>query len=221
MAPASRRSFRLAPWLLLSLLCALNGCFVGMYFPSTIDVEFVNPSPPAPSAGQVRTLAIVPPSLLEAVFGQADSSRGKLDNVALDLAERMKQSGRFVVVSPAQLQAALTGARPEPDAKRGASLTDTEQRHTLLRAARTVRADGLLLLGGQWESASNLGNVAFGRPEFSRQLTLSLLGATSGELLWRQDAKVIVHEGIATPQESDVRSVMAERLAEQFLQTIK
>ena len=152
-------------------------------------------------------------------MGLTDSSRGKLDKVGMELRERLQQSGRFTVVTPDQYRTALatstaaavciTNYHPDPLWK-----------DHVLHGARAVNADGVLLLHGKWESGVSLGEGSFGRKEYKRQLGMSLLATGSGKLVWYQEATAIIREGIALPQEEDIRKPLVHYLVLNFLQTI-
>jgi hypothetical protein len=204
-----------------ALLVMTGGCFVGMFFPTSIDTEFANPTPLRGPVADVRTVAVVLPSALESVLGAPDSSRGKLDMVGLDLAERLQDSGRFSVVPPDRYRTALAAGTQSSAYRVGASMTEADRSSAILKAARTVNADGVILLQGQWEMVQSIGSVSFGRPEYRRQMSLTLIGTKSGETLWSQEATAVIHEGIAMPQEPDVREALVSSLAKHFLKTTK
>jgi hypothetical protein len=202
------------------LLLASSGCSLGMLFPTSIGAELREETPLRVPAPQVRTIAIALPSMLEQILLLPDPSRGKLDKVALDIAERLEDSERFKIVSTDQFQTALAAQRPEPDSLR-VSLTEPDSRTAILKAAQQVGADAVLLFEGRWESPLSLGNIQFGRPEFKRQVTMTLVATASSAPIWHQQATAIVNEGIATPQEPAIRRAVASSLAKNFLQTIK
>jgi O6-methylguanine-DNA--protein-cysteine methyltransferase len=203
------------------LLLTIGGCFMGMYFPTSIDTELAVKAPLRGSAAQIQTIAIALPSNLEEHFNLADASRGKLDRVGLDLGERLHKSGRLTIVSPTQYQAALADQRRAAYGQRGRAISDRERTEAIVNAAKSVKADGVLLLDGSWESANNLGTVSFGRPEFRRLLTLSLIAVPSGETVWYQEATAVIREGLAVPQEPAVREAIAADVADNLLQTLR
>ena len=203
------------------IVLTVGGCFLGMYFPTSIDTELAVKAPRRGSATDIRTIAIILPSSLEEQFGLPDASRGKLDRVGVDMGERLQKSGRFTVVSHMQYQAALTTQRRLARSQAGIPMSDRERTEAILNAARLVKADGVLLFEGSWESAANLGTVSFGRPEYLRLLTLTLLEAHSGQTIWYQEATAIIHEGIAVPQEPAVREALVAEVADNFLQTLR
>ncbi|MBM4133338.1 MAG: hypothetical protein FJ245_06160 [Nitrospira sp.] len=203
------------------ILLTVGGCFLGMYLPTSIDTDLAVQAPLRGSATDIRTIGIVLPSSLEEQFGLPDASRGKLDRVGLDMGERLQKSGRFTVVSHTQYQAALKTQRRLAGSQAGIPMSDRERTEAILNAARLVKADGVLLVEGSWESAANLGTVSFGRPEYRRSLTLTLLEAHSGQTIWYQEATAIIHEGIAVPQEPAVREALVADVADNFLQTLR
>jgi len=203
------------------LLLVTGGCFLGMYFPTSIETELAVKAPLRGSATNVQAIVVVLPSSLEQTFGFPDASRGKLDRVGLDVGEHVQKSGRFTVVSQAQYQPALAAQRQGPNVRSGGIVPDAERKAAILTAARLVNADAVLLLEGAWESAANLGNVAFGRPEYTRQLVLTLVATASGQTIWYQEATAVIHEGIAIPQEPAVRETVVADVAENFLRTVR
>lgn len=203
------------------LLLSTGGCFLGMYFPTSIDTELAVDSPLRGSAANIRTIAIVPPSSLEEQFSLPDASRGKLDRIGWDMAERLHKSGRLTVVSPTQYHTALAAQRRLLAARSGHTLSDRERTDAILNAARLVKADGVLLLEGTWESAINLGTGWFSRPEYRRYVTLALIEVSSGQTIWYQEATAVIHEGMAIPQEPAVRKTVAADVADHLLRTLR
>ncbi len=203
------------------ILLTAGGCFMGMYFPTSMDIELAVKAPLRGAAADIQTMAIVLPSSLEEQFGLPDASRGKLDQVGLAMGERLQKSGRFAIVSQTQYQAALAAQRRTARSQPGGPISDRERTEAILNAARLVKADGVLLFDGSWESAANLGTVSFGRPEYRRLLTLTLLDARSGQTIWYQEATAVIHEGIAVPQEPAVREAVAADITDNFLQTLR
>lgn len=203
------------------ILLTVGGCFLGMYFPTSMDIELAVKAPLRGSAVDIRTVAIVLPSSLEEQFSLPDASRGKLDQVGLAMGERLQKSGRFTIVSQTQYQAALATQRRTARSQPSSPMSDRERTEAILNAARLIKADGVLLFEGSWESAANLGTVSFGRPEYRRLLTLTLLEAQSGQTIWYQEATAVIHEGIAVPQESAVREALVANVADNFLQTLR
>jgi hypothetical protein len=203
------------------LLLTAGGCFLGMCFPTSIDTELAVTAPLRGSATDIRTIAIVLPASLEEQFGLPDASRGKLDLVGLDMGERLQKSGRFTVVSHTQYHAALAAQRRTARSQPGSELPDRERTEAILNAARLVKADGVLLFDGSWESAANLGAVSFGRPEYRRLVTLTLIETRSGQTIWYQEATAVIHEGIAVPQEPAVREALVADVTDNFLRTLR
>jgi len=202
-----------------SLPLAFSGCFLGMYFPSSVSVELTTPSPLQGPAPSMRTLAVTYPLTSESFAGLTDSSRGKLDLMAIELAEHLQQSGRFTMITPAQYQAALAGqpGGPRPDLVP----TDAERKAALVAGARSVKADGLILLQGKWESPVATGEEFFGRPEYRRRVVVSLIATATGETVWSQEAVAVAHEGIALLTEEELRKPVVARVAKNFLETIQ
>lgn len=196
-----------------------SGCFLGMYFPSSVSVELTTPSPLQRPAPSMRTLAVTYPMASEALAGLTDSSRGKLDLMALELAERLQQSGRFTMITPAQYQAALAvqPAGPRPDRVP----TDAERKAALVAGAKSVKADGLILLHGKWESPVATGEEFLGRPEYRRRVVVSLIATATGETVWSQEAVAVAHEGIALLTEEDLRKPVVAHVAQNLLETIQ
>ena len=202
-----------------SLPLVLSGCFLGFFFPNSVSVELAEQSPLRESASGIHKLAIASPSALETYVGLPDSSRGKLDKVGMEIRERLQQSGRFTVVTPDQYRTALaastaaavriTNYHPDPLWK-----------DYVLHGARAVNADGVLLFHGKWESGVSLGEASFGRKKYKRQLGVSLLATGSGKVVWYQEATAVIREGIALPQEEDIREPLVHYLVLNFLQTI-
>nr|MBI3612320.1 hypothetical protein [Nitrospirota bacterium] len=221
--PSFARTLARAIWLfgLVGILLTAGGCFLGMYFPTSMEIEMAVKAPLRGSAADIRTMAIVLPSSLEEQFSRPDASRGKLDQVGVAIGERLQQSGRFTIVSQPQYQAALATQRRLARPQAGSPMSDRERAEAILNAARLVKADGVLLFEGSWESAANLGTVSFGRPEYRRLLTLTLLETHSGQTIWYQEATAVIHEGIAVPQEPAVREAVAADVADNFLQTLR
>ncbi|TAJ10338.1 MAG: hypothetical protein EPO61_02570 [Nitrospirae bacterium] len=203
------------------VLLTAGGCFMGMYFPTSMDIELAVKTPLRGPATDTRTIAIVLPSSLEEQFSLPDASRGKLDQVGLAMGERLQQSGRFTIVSQTQYQAALSAQRRMAPSQAGSPMSDRDRTESILNAARLVKADGVLLFDGSWESAANLGTVSFGRPEYRRLLTLTLLEAHSGQTIWYQEATVVIHEGIAVPQEPAIREALVADVTDNFLRTLR
>ena len=83
-----------------------------------------------------------------------------------------------------------------------------------------MNADGVLLFHGKWESGVSLGEASFGRKKYKRQLGVSLLATGSGKVVWYQEATAVIREGIALPQEEDIREPLVHYLVLNFLQTI-
>ena len=207
---------------MLALLLASTGCSLGMFFPTSIDAELDEKTPLRGPVSDIRTIAIALPSMLEANVALPDSSRGKLDKVALDIGEQLEDSKRFAIVSRDQFQAALADQRREPDSLLvSTALTEADQMSAILKAARQVRADAVLMFDGKWETPLSLGDIKFGRPEFKRQVTMTLVAAGSGQTIWHQEATVVINESIATPQEPAMRRAVASRLTKDFLSTLK
>lgn len=202
-----------------SLPFVLSGCFLGMYFPSSVDVELTNPSPLQGPAPPLKTLAIAYPLASEALVGLTDASRGKLDLMAIDLADQLHQSSRFTIITPSQYQTALASSRPRgprPDR----APTDAERKEWILAGAKAAKADGVILLQGKWESPVSTGEEFLGRPEYRRQVVLSLIATATGETVWSQEATAIAHEGIALLTEEELRKPVVRRLAKNILETI-
>ena len=197
----------------------LSGCFLGFFFPNSVAVELAEQSPLRESAAGIHILAIALPSSLETYVGLPDSSRGKLDKVGIDIKERLQQSGRFTVVTPDQYRTALATSTAAADRITNYS-PDPLWKDYLLKGARAVNADGVLLLHGSWETGVSLGEGRFGRKEYKRQLGMSLLATSSGKVVWYQEATAIIREGIALPQEEDIRDPLVHYLVLNFLQTI-
>lgn len=202
-----------------SIPLILSGCFLGFFFPNSVGVELAKESPLRGSASGIHTLAIALPSKLETYVALPDSSRGKLDKVGIDIRDRLQQSGRFTVVTPDQYEMAL--AMSTEAAVRITNYSpDPLWKEYILKGARAVNADGVLLLHGNWESGISLGEGSFGRKQYKRQLGMSLLATRSGELVWYQEATAVVREGIALSQEKDIRDPVVHYLVLNFLETI-
>lgn len=202
-----------------SLPLVLSGCFLGFFFPNSVSVELAEQSPLRGSASGIHTIAIASPSALETYVGLPDSSRGKLDKVGMEIRERLQQSGRFTVVTPDQYRTAL--ATSTAAAARITNYNpDPFWKDYVLRGARAVNADGVLLLHGKWESGVSLGEGSFGRKEYKRQLGMSLLATGSGKVVWYQEATAVIREGIVLPQEEDIREPLVHFLVLNFLQTV-
>lgn len=222
MPPFGQALTCLVRWCTFSgLLLSTGGCFLGMYFPTSIDTELAVDAPLRGSAEHIQTIAIVLPSSLEEQFSLPDASRGKLDRIGLDMGERLHKSGRLTVVSQPQYQAALAAQRRMLSVRPSQAMSDRERTEAILNAARLVKADGVLLLDGTWESAVNLGTVSFGRPEYRRLLTLALIEVPSGQTIWYQEAAAVIHEGMAVPQEPAVREAVVADVAENLLRTLR
>jgi hypothetical protein len=204
-----------------TLLLSIGGCFWGMFWPTSIEADLAASAPLRGSASDIRTIAIAFPSTLEAVLGLADSSRGRLDKAALDIGERLQRSGRFTVISPDEYQAALAGVNREADYRTNSTMAEAERKGHILQAARRVKSDAVILLQGKWESVITLGDVTLGRPEYKRHLGMALISTRSGETVWYQEAIVTINEGLATPQEPDIRDTVVSRLVENFLETVR
>lgn len=202
------------------ILLTAGGCFLGMYFPTSMDIELAIKAPRRGAATDTRTIAIVLPSSLEEQFSLPDASRGKLDQVGLAMGERLQKSGRFTIVSHTQYHATLATQRRMARPQAGGPMSDRERMEAILNAARLVKADGVLLLDGSWESAANLGTVSFGRPEYRRLLTLTLIEIHSGQTIWYQEATAVIHEGIAVLQEPAARDAIVADVTDNFLQTV-
>jgi hypothetical protein len=209
-----------ASWLAVSLLLMTSGCSLGMLFPASIDAELKEDTPLQRPAPDIHRIAVALPSLLEATLLLPDPSRGKLDRVALDVAERLEDSERFKIVPTDQFQTALAAQGPEPDSLR-VSLTEPDPWTAILTAARQVGAEAILMFEGRWESPLSLGDITFGRPEFRRQVGMTLVDVRTGQTIWHQKATAVISEGIAVPQESAMRRAVASALTKNFLKTVK
>lgn len=205
---------------LAGLLSTSSGCLFCMFLPTTIDTELSTKTPLRGPAKEIHTIAVVPPSRLEALFVLPDPSRGKLDKVGIELSEHLQQSGKFAVASPTLYDAALTEQRRAIDVRITGTPPAAERNAAILKAARGVQADAVLLLDGKWESAVTLGDQVCGRQEFKRSLTVTLVDARSGETVWYQEATAIIHEGMVIPQEPDIREAVVSEVAKNFLQTL-
>jgi len=204
-------------WVLSLVLCACN---FGIWLPTTLDTELTTSSPLRGSAGDVRTLAIALPSTIEILTGVSDPSRGKLDPVALEIAERMPKSGQLALVQISEFHAALSRSKP-PDFRVGSSMTETQWKDFLLKGARAVNADGVVLLHGSWDSPLNRGQTPFGRGEYRRQVGMSVITTRTGETLWSQQATVNVRQGISFASEENVRTAAVAPLVRNLLDTLR
>lgn len=202
------------------LLLAVSGCSFGMLFPASIDVELKEEAPLHGPVPEIRKLAVVLPSMLEEILLLPDPSRGRLDKMALDIAGRLEDNGRYTIVATDQFRTALAAQRPEPDSLR-VSLMESDPNTAILNAARQAGADAILMFEGRWESPLSLGDITFGRPEFRRQVVMTLVDTGAGRTLWRQQTTAIITEGIAPPQEPAIRRAVASALTRNFLQSIK
>jgi hypothetical protein len=216
----SRSRIRAVPVLGLLAGLTLVGCSFGMFFPSSIDVELTEDTPLRGPATEIRRIAVALPSAVEATLSLSDPSRGKLDRVALDIAERLEESGQFKIVLADEFRSALAAQRPEADSLR-VSLTEPDPWAGILKAARQVGAEAVLTFEGHWESPLTLGDIRFGRPEFKRHVAMMLVDAATGQTIWFQKATAEVSEGIALPQEPSIRRAVARVLTRDFLRTIK
>lgn len=206
-----------------SLVFLLPGCFFGMYLPSSVDVELTHASPSRGSVTDIRTLVVASPSASESLTGLPDSSRGKLDQVGIELAEQLEKSGRFTIIPPSQYLAALASSRKPPSRtdRNDRMMTDAERLELIREASRAVKADGIIVLQGKWERSMSLGKVTFGRPQYKRQLAMSLVATSTGETVWYQEVTATIEEGISLPSEEAIREPVVQRLAEHFLATAK
>lgn len=192
--------------------------------PTTISTELQIKNPLRGSPGEVRSIAVVPPSSLETYFNVADASRGRLDKVGIAIGERLERSGRFTIVSAAQYREGLARLRAQLDVRLAGAPSERERSAAVLAAARQLGADAVLHLDGRWESAlvlDSLKSFGFGRPEYRRLMTATLTAATSGETVWYQEATVIIREGLTTPQEEDIREAAASDVADNIVETMR
>jgi O6-methylguanine-DNA--protein-cysteine methyltransferase len=215
---------RLVRWpalfcLLAGLALAQSGC-LGAFFPTSIDVELKEETPLKAPVPEIRRIAVVLPSVVEALLNVPDPSRGKLDRVALDIAGRLEESERVKIVSADQFRAALADLRPEADSLKVA-LTDADPWGKVYQAARRTGAEAVLVFEGQWESPLTLGDTGFGRSEFKRQVGMALVDAGTGHTIWYQKAAAEITEGMVIPQEPPIRRAVASALTTNLLRSIK
>ena len=201
------------------LLLLLSGCSFGMFLPSSLEVELGEPTPLRAPASEIQRLAIALPSTVETLTGVTDSSRGKLDSIALEVAERLPRTGRISLVPMNEFHAALAKSRPQ-DFRAGSSMSEAQWKEYVLKAAASVKADGVILLHGNWDSPLNLGKMIVGRGEYKRQVGMSVVAAKTGETLWSQRATVNVEEGFTLPPEEQIRSPVVSRLVQNLLDTL-
>src|SRR6185436_7319318 len=98
--------------LLGPLLCS---CVWG---PSATEVELVYPQPLRAQGVEVHRLAMALPSRVESITGVSDPSRGKLDALMLEIAERLPRSGDLSALPMSDFHKALEKNRP-PDFRAG------------------------------------------------------------------------------------------------------
>ena len=194
----------------------LSGC---LYMPSKLEVEIADTTPMQGTTTDIQTLALALPSTIETLTGVSDPSRGKLDPIALEFAERLPRTGRVSLVPMSEYHAALSKSRP-PDFRAGSSMSDDQLKEFLLRAALAVKADAVILLHGSWDSPINLGRTQDIRGEYKRQVRMSLIAAKTKETLWSQQATVTVVEGRPLPHEEDIRSPVVSRLVQNLMDTL-
>jgi len=206
---------------LAGLLSTSSGCLLCSFLPATIDTELSIKAPLRGSAKEIHTIAVVPPSRLETLFVLPDASRGKLDKVGLELSEHLQQSGKLSIASPVLYDAALSEQRRGTDVRITGAPSETERNAAILKAARAVNADAVLLLNGKWESAVSLGDQMCGRQEFKRFLSVTLVDARSGETVWYQEAIAIIHEGMVIPLEPEIREAVVSEVTKNLLQTMR
>jgi hypothetical protein len=188
--------------------------------PSRIEVELINTGPLQGTPEEIQTLALALPSTVETLTGVGDPSRGKLDPVALEFAERLPRTGRVSLVPMSEFHAALSKAKP-PDFRAGNSMGDDQMKEFWARAAHAVKADAVIILHGGWDSPINLGRTRDIRGEYKRQVRMSLLGAKTKETLWSQQATVTVIEGRPLPNEEEIRSPVVSRLVQNLMDTLR
>lgn len=210
--PAIRR-------LVLALfLLSLSGCGWG---PSSTEVKLVYPEPLRTPGVEVHRLAMALPSRVESLTGVSDPSRGKLDSLMIEIAERLPHSGDLSALPISDFHTALEKNRP-PDFRAGTAMSDAQLKDLLVKSAAAAGADGVLFLHGSWDSPINLGKRSSdGRREFSRRVQLSVVAVPSGELVWSQEAIVRVQEGLVVPQENLIRTPVASSLVDNLLTTLR
>ena len=211
----------------------LSGCGVGVFFPSSLEVTLANPSPLRGSASSVQTIAVAPPLVSGAVSGFGDFSTGQWDVAAVEITERLQSGGRFKVITPNQLQKAVVGNQetgtggPQPRMDglgMTGSMTRAERIEFIANAGKSVKAEGIIILQGDWEAHTTgtmVGMSVTGRIESKRKLTMTLLASGSGKTIWEQEAIATITAGSSPPQDREVRSAVVSRLVENFLETMK
>jgi len=191
-----------------------------LYMPSKFEVELADTIPLQGTTTEIQTLALALPSTIETLTGVSDPSRGKLDPIALEFAERLPRTGRVSLVPMSEFHAALAKGRPS-EFRAGSSMSDDQMKEFLVRAALAVKADAVILLHGSWDSPINLGRTKDIRGEYKRHVRMSLLSARTKETLWSQQATVTVVEGRPLPHEEEIRSPVVARLVQNLMDTLR
>lgn len=192
-----------------ALALSLSGCFLGMYMPASSSVELDDPNPLKSSVANVRTLAILTASTSGGVDTANALEKAELGNVTDPLslyspkiAEALQQNPRFHIITPYEVEKAVgVMARIEITP----SMTEAEKARyraeAILKAGRSVKADGVILIEGEKKLDMGLGTSMVGRVNTEYRVMMTVYATETGAVLWKQKATSSGSAGVASASE--------------------
>lgn len=230
--------------IIVALVFSVTGCPIAGTFVPTIEStpEVKDISPLKGAVGNIKTLAVLPTSVGRIMMSGTDLFKftggiygvkftvGSSEPSILKVTEQLQQNKRFQIVTPYQVEKALekqAGQPMLPSQGPVSSMTASEKEEyrkqsisdAISQVKAKTQADAVVLIEAWQESGIGGVSAALGRNDTTLRLTMSVISAETGAVLWQQIATKSINAGgefILDVVHPDLISAMVENFNQTF-----